>query len=192
MSASNLPDEVALLRAVARGEPAAIDAWYRDEHPRVYRLCAGFLADATEAEDLAQDAMLRLLDQLPKWDARRAWAGWRNTVVLNLCRDRLRRVDARRRAEGSAPEVASPRPLPSPEDAAHAADVRAILMDALAALTPREREAFVAHDLDGESTREAAELLGVTEASLRSLLSLARRRLRNLLGRRLPAPGGAA
>jgi RNA polymerase sigma-70 factor (ECF subfamily) len=84
------------------------------------------------------------------------------------------------------------RPLPSPEDAAQAAEVRAILMQALASLTPREREAFVAHDLDGASTAEAAELLGVTEASLRSLLSLARRRLRTLLGSLVPEPGVGA
>ncbi|MHC5211344.1 MAG: RNA polymerase sigma factor [Planctomycetota bacterium] len=192
MRSSDLADEVAQLRAVARGEPAAIDSWYRREHPLVYRLCAGFLADEHEAEDLAQDAMLKLLDQLPKWDERRAWRSWRNTVVLNLCRDRLRRVDARRRAEDALPQHTLPPTLPSPEDAAHAAEVRGLLMHALRSLTPREREAFVAHDLDGASTREAAELLGVTEASLRSLLSLARRRLRTLLGPHVPAPGGAA
>jgi RNA polymerase sigma-70 factor (ECF subfamily) len=191
MNPSSLPDEVALLRAVSRGEPAAIDAWYRREHPLVYRLCAGFLADAHEAEDLAQDAMLKLIDELPRWDDRRAFPAWRNTVVLNLCRDRLRRVGARRRAEDALALHVRERPLPSPEDLAHASEVRALLMEALAALTPREREAFVAHDLHGASTREAALLLGVTEASLRSLLSLARRRLRSLLGPHVPAPEGA-
>lgn len=57
--------------AAMGGEPAAVDAWFRAEHPEVYRLCAGFLADATEAEDIAQDAMLKLLDNLHAWDRRR-------------------------------------------------------------------------------------------------------------------------
>ncbi len=187
-----------ILQPLLRGDPEAIDAWYRREHPEVYRLCFGFLAEAHEADDAAQDAMLRILDRLPSYDPDRGYRAWRNTVVLNLCRDRLRRRGARARATEGAmragPTFAQPAALPGPEDAAQAAEVRAILASALTALSPREREAFVLRDLQGESTADAAEALGISPSSVRSLLTLARRRLRNLLGPRLVGlvPGAGA
>jgi RNA polymerase sigma-70 factor, ECF subfamily len=189
MNSSTTTDASGPAPAVAAGEPEAIDRWFRAEHPQVYRLCAGFLADATEAEDVAQDAMLKLLDTLPHWDTRRGWNSWRNTLVLNLCRDRLRRSATRSQAEARGAPHNQPSPLPSPERAAEQAEVRDLLMAALGACTPREREAFVLHDLQGADTAETAASLGISESSVRSLLTLARRRLRTVLGPRLEPLG---
>ncbi len=183
--------ELARLAAVIAGDADALDAWYRAEHPQVYRLCFGFLADATEAEDAAQDAMLHLHDSLPRFQPQRAYKPWRNTVVLNLCRDRLRRNRVRVLAESAEPGALLPSRLPRPDEQAEARELAALLQTALRALSPREREAFVLRDLQGCSTAETAESLGVAEASVRSLITLARRRLRQLLGPRLPALAGA-
>ncbi|HTE04726.1 MAG TPA: sigma-70 family RNA polymerase sigma factor, partial [Planctomycetota bacterium] len=164
----------------------ALDTWYRREHPVVHRLCAGFLADVAEADDAAQDALLRLLDGLPRWEAERSWARWRNTVVLNHCRDRLRRRAARRSAEDASVRAALPAALPAPDDVAAAREVRAVLMAALASLSPREREVFVLRDLQDEDTADVAAALGIGESSVRSLLALAHRRLRRVLQERAP------
>src|SRR5262245_55407878 len=120
MDSTTSTDASDLALALARGEADAIGGWFRAEHPQVYRRCAGFLADATEAEDVAQDAMLKLLDTLPRWDRRRPWRAWRNTLVLNLCRDRLRRAASRAEAEDRAAPLCLPSALPSPEEAAQA------------------------------------------------------------------------
>ena len=191
------PDDAVRLAvaAVLAGDPAAIDRWFRAEHPQVYRLCLGLVADAAEAEDVAQDAMLQLLDHLGAWDRSRPYRGWRNAVVLNLCRDRLRRLDARRRAHERAAEAFEQTGrglLPDPGDEAARSEVQDLLRETLAGLSPREREAFVLHDLEGHSTDEAAALLGVGASSVRSLLALARRRLRGLLSDRLPGVAGGA
>ncbi len=179
-----------LLRAVRDGEAAAVDAWFRAEHTVVFRLCFGFLADGEEAEDAAQDAMLHLLDNLHAWDSRRPYRTWRNTVVRNLCRDRHRRREARRRAEDSAAERRGD-VLPDPTDDIVRGEVREVLRESLAALSPREREVFVLRDLEGMPTAEVAASLSITAGTVRSLSTLARRRLRGLLGARLdPAEGG--
>lgn len=183
--------EPELLRAVLAGAPEAVDAWFRSEHPAVYRLCFGFLADAAEADDVAQEAMLHLLDRLPTWDPSRSYRAWRTALVLNRCRDRLRRTVARRTAEESALLVRGERLLPDPHDALERAEVEALLAVGLRSLAPREREAFVLRDLEGLETAEVARALTITESSVRSLLTLARRRLRELFGARL-APGGGA
>ncbi len=158
--------------------------WSR-EYPAVYRLCFGVLVDAAAAEDAAQDAMVRLIDRLADYDEARPFGTWRNAVVLNLCRDRMRRVAARRRHEEDAARATPERLLPAPDDVAAGSEVSAILQDSLEALTPREREVFVLHDLEETPTAEVAAALSITEGTTRSLLLLARRRLRRLLGARL-------
>ena len=180
-----------LLRAVEAGAPEAIDAWFRSEHPEVYRLCFGFLAHAADAEDVAQEAMLHLLDRLRSRDPAHSYRAWRTTLVLNRCRDRLRRHESRRSAEEGAALALAERPLPDPHDAVERAEVERTLALALRSLPEREREAFVLRDLDGMATDEVARALEISESTVRSLLTLARRRLRELLGARL-APGGNA
>jgi RNA polymerase sigma-70 factor (ECF subfamily) len=188
---------------VLSGSADALDRWYRGEHPEVYRLCVGFLAHAAEAEDAAQDAMLHLHDRLSRWDESGSWRPWRDAVVLNHCRDRLRKQSARERAHRRAAERGAadrgapgrgersvPGVLPDPSEELERAEVRAVLEAALAELPPREREAFVLRDLEQLPTAEVAGLLGIEPGSVRSLLTLAHRRLRGLLAERLPGAGG--
>lgn len=174
-------DLAVMARAARQGDSESLDRWLRTEHPRVWRLCLGCLADRTEADDAAQDAMLKLTDALQTWDPERAYEPWRNAVVVRLCRDRIRRRSVRQDAEHRAASEALPQVLPDPGDRAQADEVRAALTAALARLTPREREVFVLRELEGEATGCVAESLGITESSVRSLLTLARRRLRGLL-----------
>lgn len=166
--------------------PDALDLWYRREWPSVYRLCTGLLADHSAAEDAAQDSMLRLRDRLGSWNPERAYEPWRSTVVLNLCRDHLRKSASRTRAESAL----ATRPLPSPAapstSEVERAEIRAALESALAKLPAREREAFVLRDLEDFDTRQVAEVMQVGASTVRSLLTLARRRLRDLLAKRLP------
>ncbi|MFT7677377.1 MAG: RNA polymerase sigma-70 factor (ECF subfamily) [Planctomycetota bacterium] len=182
-----MPPEPAELAAdVLQDAPEALDTWFRAEHPLVWRLCFGFLAQEAEADDLAQEALLKLHDRLPNWDQERSYSTWRNTVVANLCRDRLRRRSNRRDAETNAAEAGLPDRLPSPEDRAEANEVREALGQALRNLTPREREVFVLRDLEGQSADQVATSLGITASTVRSLGTLARQRMRQLLAPRLP------
>ncbi len=179
------------LSALRGGDPLAIDTFYRAEQPIVWRLCLGFLADLHEAEDAAQDALLHLLDRLPSYHPGRGWSAWRNTVVLNHCRDRLRRRTTRAQFETAAPELSLPALLPRPDEAAESAELAGLVRAALLHLPPREREAFVLRDLEGLATEDVAAILGITASSVRSLLTLARRRLRQLLAPRLPHLAGS-
>lgn len=174
-----------LVRRVLDEVPEAIDAWFRREHPPVYRLCFGFLAHAADAEDAAQDAMLQLLDKLPSWDPTRSWTSWRNRVVVNLCRDRLRRASARTRAEDGARAQRPSATVLDPAARLRAAEAEELLREGLELLSPREREAFCLRDLEGGTTEEVAEAMGVGPTTVRSLLTLARRRLRARLAPRL-------
>ena len=187
---SNSDPAPELIAAVVAGEAEALDRWYRGEHPRVWKLCLGFLADAAEADDAAQDAMLHLADRLERFDSTlpgASYGSWRDTVVLNQCRDRVRGAGRRRRAEDGA--AALPRRLPDPAGDAASAEFQALLTAALGRLPEREREAFVLCELEGHRSRRAAEIMDIGESSVRSLRTLARRRLRDLLAPRLGLAG---
>lgn len=183
----------ALARAVLAGRPDALGRWYEHEWPGVYRLAFGLLAEPHEAEDLAQDAMLHLSDRLDRWEPTRSYAAWRNRVVVNLGRDRLRRRRARRDAEEAAAAEPAPGGRPDPADVGAGEEVAAMLRRALGTLPPREREAFVLVDLEEQDAGVAAAAMGVARSTVRSLVSLARRRLRDLLAARLDpsVPGGS-
>lgn len=165
--------------------------WYREEHPPVFRLCLAILANHTDAEDLAQDAMLHLADHLDQWDPTRPYLPWRSRVVLNLTRDWRRRAAARRLQAAPMPEL--PSRLPAPDSAAERAEISGAVEAVMGALPEREREAFVLHDLQGLDAHETAEAMEIGTSTVRSLLTLARRRLRGLLAPRLqPADEGGA
>jgi RNA polymerase sigma-70 factor, ECF subfamily len=170
-----------LARVLAR-DADAFDAWYRREFPAVYRVCFGILVDPARADEVARDAMVHLHDRLAGYDRARPFSTWRNTVVTNLCRDRLRRQKVRAQIEQDAAASTLIPALPDPHDEAAANEVMTLLRDALSRLSPREREAFVLVVLEHSSPQEAAIALSIGESSVRSLVTLARRRLRLLLG----------
>jgi len=174
------PDE-ALLRAVVAREPDAVERWYRAEHPRVWRRCLGLCGSRADADDLAQDAMLELHDALARRDPATPYAAWSARVVLNLCRDRWRRVAARQRAEDEARRRRPEELLPDPSVALAQGELRQALGAVLERLPDREREAFVLCELEQIATADVAHAMEIGESSVRSLCTLARRRLRGLL-----------
>lgn len=175
----------ALVADVRAREPRAIERWYRAEHPRVWRICLGLLADPAAADDLAGEAMLKLFDRIDRWDATVPYAAWRTKVVVNLCRDRLRRRAARRRAEDAGAQARPEAPLPDPSDVASQAELQQLVRQVLQRIGEREREAFVLRELEGHTTAEVAAAMGIGESTVRSLTTLARRRLRELLEPRI-------
>lgn len=177
-----------LMRVIA-GDADAFDAWYRREFPAVYRICFGILVDPARADEAARDAMVHLHDRLANYDTTRRFSTWRNAVVMNLCRDRMRRQRVREQIEHDAAESMAAPTVVDPHDAAAANEVVALLESALCRLSPREREAFVLVVLEQNSPQDAAEALSIGESSVRSLVTLARRRLRQLLG---PSLAGSA
>src|SRR5271154_3904170 len=96
------------------------------------------LSDPVEAEDVAQEVMLRVWREAPRWRPGKArFDTWMHRVALNLCYDRLRRRREPPAARGPAPAD----PGPAPDRGLLAADVGARVARAMAALPHRQREA---------------------------------------------------
>ncbi|MFC8503845.1 sigma-70 family RNA polymerase sigma factor [Pedococcus sp. NPDC057267] len=141
------------------------------ERPRLVGLAARVLTDAAEAEDVVQQAWLRLdatdddIENLP---------AWLTTVTTRLCLDRLR---ARRSVP--VPEVEVVEQAPDPADDVVLADTVGIALQVvLDRLTPQERVAFVLHDTFGFEFATIATVLDSTPAAARKLASRARAKVR--------------
>ena len=170
---ADAPDAVLLAR-FAGGDQAAARALTTRYAPRLLGLARRMLADAAEAEDVTQEAMLRLWRIAPDWEPERGSPGtWLYRVASNLCIDRLRR----RRTLGSdaVPDVADEAPG---AQAALEADDRAAALDAaLAGLPERQRLAIVLRHLEERANPEIATILDTSVEAVESLLARGRREL---------------
>ncbi|WP_230974754.1 RNA polymerase sigma factor [Brevundimonas vitis] len=168
------PDED-LVRRVGQGDPAAIQAMVARKLPRMLALAQRMLNDPVEAEDVAQEAMLRAWKQAPRWTPGQArFDTWLHRVGLNLCYDRLRR---RREVPTDSPPD-RPDEGPAPDRGLIAADTAHRVDAALAALPERQREAIVLCHYQELTNIEAAALMAISVEALESLLSRGRRALR--------------
>lgn len=175
--------DAALMAAYARGDAAAAAELARRHLPRVLAFSARMLGDRAEAEDVAQEAMLRLWRIAPDWRAGEAQVStWLYRVAANLCTDRLRR--ARRSAPLDA-EAEPPDPARGAEAVLIARDRAAALEAALTLLPERQRQAVVLRHLEGLSNPEIAAVMDIGVEAVESLTARGKRALAALLsGRR--------
>jgi RNA polymerase sigma-70 factor (ECF subfamily) len=151
---------------------------FEAERPALVRLAYGQLGSLAEAEDVVQDAWLRLqrVDPAELRDLR----GWLTTTVSRLALDTLRSARVRRESYVGPwlpePLVAAAGEAPDPaERAATAESVSLALLVVLESLSASERVAFVLHDVFGYEFERVAEVLGTTAQSARQHASRARR-----------------
>jgi RNA polymerase sigma factor (sigma-70 family) len=172
------PDDDRLLALYAGGD-ARVAGMLSDRHlPRVFGLAVRMLGDAAEAEDVAQEAMVKLWQIAPKWQPGRAKVStWLYRVTANLCTDRLRR--RRGRGLDQVPEPIDE--TPGAEARLIAADRARALQAALAGLPERQRTAMVLRHFEGLGNPAIAEVLQTSTEAVESLLARGRRALAALL-----------
>ena len=166
----------ALMLLFAQGEAGAARILTARLLPRVLNHAARVLGNRTDAEDVAQEAMLRLWRAAGDWQAGGAKVStWLYRVTANLAIDRLRRTG---RAVGldDADEPADEDALAA-DDRLIRADRMAALDAALARLPERQRQAVVLRHIEGVSNPEIAEVLEISVEAVESLTARGKRAL---------------
>jgi RNA polymerase sigma-70 factor (ECF subfamily) len=176
-----------LIEGIKRGDEQAFAAMYRSYQPRIYHLCLRFLRNAADAEDLCQEAFLRLHQKIHTFRGEAAFSTWFYRLVTNLALMRLRR---RKLSEVAldAPFRSADGDIVVPEDHLAIDDKDLIgiasrmdLEVALGDLHPGHRVHFVLRHIDGLSYEEIAEIRGISVGGAKSQCSRACSRLRERL-----------
>jgi RNA polymerase sigma-70 factor (ECF subfamily) len=170
-------DDAVLLERFAAGDHAAARLLTDRLLPGALRQAWRVLGDQAEAEDVAQEAMLRLWRNAGEWRAGEARVStWLYRVTRNLCIDRIRK----RRPTAAIEDVAEPPdPAPSVLDRLATSERSRALAQAILALPERQRQALVMRHFDGLSNPEIGERLECSVEAVESLLARARRQLAN-------------
>jgi RNA polymerase sigma-70 factor, ECF subfamily len=169
----------ALMAAIANGNEVAFSALVAEQSPRLLRFARSLLANPAEAEEVVQEALLRVWQQAETWQPNGRISTWLHQVAYRLCIDSIRR---------RRPSVAIDAVEEALPDDDLAADARLMRIDAVSAvraavdrLPERQRTALVLCHFQEMSQAEAAAVMGIGESAYESVLARARRRLRVLL-----------
>jgi RNA polymerase sigma-70 factor (ECF subfamily) len=179
------PSDEELVRRIRAGDTATFEALMRRYNQRLYRVARGIVRDHAEAEDVMQQAYLSAYTNLHQYEQRGSFAGWLIRIAVHEAF-----AGHRRRAQAAAKEsivdstydqIASPGP--DPEQAAQSSELRRNLQAMIDALADAYRPVFVLREVEGLSTAETAEALGLSEDVVKTRLHRARAMLREALAR---------
>lgn len=172
---TSIDEDAMLLARFAAGDQGAARALTEQLLPGALRQAWRILGDRAEAEDVAQDAMLRLWRQAADWRAGEARVStWLYRVVHNLCIDRIRRRRPSVAVE-DAPEPVDP--VPSVLTQMARSQTGRAVAAAIAELPGRQRQAVVLRHFEGWSNPQIGEALDCSVEAVESLLARARRAL---------------
>ena len=167
-----------------QGDMAAFEALARRYQARLYSFALRMIGDAHEAEDLAQETLLRLHGSMGRFDPAQPFAAWAFGIAAHVCRDWLRRRGRRREQPMETPEAAHAGG--SPLDLAAAAEERDRVAQAVRRLPRKYREVIVLHYVEEMSYEQVAAALGIRPPAARRRALRARQMLERHLGGHAP------
>ncbi len=176
--AMDADSDEALMAQIGRGNEAAFRMLARRHAGYATALATRILGNRADAEDVAQDALLRVWTNAPRWQPLAQFRTWLTRIVVNLCLDRKRRAPFA--ALEAAGEIADPAPGPG---AQHELDERdRQVTEAIGKLPVRQRAAIVLVYREGMSHAQAADILDTTVSAVETLLARGKQNLRHALG----------
>jgi len=173
-----------LLRKAQRGDPEAFGRLMEPLEQLVWRVCWHYTGDREASSDCGQEAMIRIWRALDSYRGDCAFESWVYRIAANCCMDWLRKKKRDRsvsmepmRDQGFDPADTSP----GTEAQVIAKDERHRLREAIALLPEDQREALVLTQLERVSYEEAAQMLDVSEGTVKSRVNRAKARLKEIL-----------
>jgi RNA polymerase sigma-70 factor, ECF subfamily len=162
------------VRLVLAGEAPAFDELVQRYLRGALAVALEYARDRDDAEDIVQDAFVRTLRQLHRYDDRRAFRPWFFTILRNIGRNA-----AARRARSRRQEIEPP--ASNDYDRAADAELRQLIEQELAGMSALQAASFRLCEIEGFSTLEVADMLGIAPATVRTHAHRARVKLRAVL-----------
>jgi RNA polymerase sigma-70 factor, ECF subfamily len=179
-----LTDEEVVSRVIG-GDTPLFEVLMRRHNERVYRAARAILRDDKEAEDVMQEAYVNAYAHLAQFDGRAKFSTWLTKIAVYEALLRAKRRMRYEPLDDRAEDTLMPATLsPDPEQQAFGGELRALIEAAIDALSDGYREVFMLRQVEGLSTAETADVLGVSEDVVKTRLTRARHAIQqNLLDR---------
>ncbi len=180
-----LSDEEIVVR-VMEGQTALYEVLMRRHNERIYRAARSIVKDEDEAEDVMQQAYVNAYFHLRQFDRRASFSTWLTKIAIHEALARARKQGRYDRIDFTEEEhqAVERQPSRNPEHHAFAGELRSLLEASIDELPDGLREVFMLREVDGLSTAETAECLGVSEDVVKTRLSRGRAALRTRLADR--------
>jgi RNA polymerase sigma-70 factor, ECF subfamily len=200
MAASVLPD-VEVVRRVRDGEPALFEILMRRHNQRLYRVARSVMKDENEVEDVMQQAYINAYTHLHQFEERSLFSTWMTRITLNEAFARRRKLQLSApladalpgfESERGAPMDTMTSPQPDPERQAYAEELHRVLEEAVDALPDAYRTVFMLREVEGLSTTETGDGLGLSEEAVKTRLHRARAMIRRSVTERIGAVASGA
>jgi RNA polymerase sigma-70 factor, ECF subfamily len=184
--------EASLIARAQAGDVNAFERLSSAYADRLFMLLLRLLGDRAEAEDVAQEVMLRAWRGISRFRGNSSYFTWLYRIAVN---EANRVLEKRARRPSATPIGTDELQLPGsaaddPSRQAETRELRRALAQALVELPPPLRSAIVLRDVEGLSTQEAAEIAGIGQAAFKSRLHQARLRVRTAIGDRVLVTSG--
>jgi len=191
---AGLPD-TEIVRRVRAGDSALFEILMRRHNQRVYRVVRAVVKDETDVEDVMQQAYINAFTHLHQFEERSRFSTWLIRIALNEAFGRRRKVRLSesmtriRSDDGESGEFMDtfPSPEADPERQAYAQELHRVLEAAVDALPETYRTVFMLRDIEGLSTTETGEGLGLGEEAVKTRLHRARAMIRRAVTVRIGA-----
>jgi len=176
--------EAGLLARAQAGDIGAFEQLSGSYADRLFMLLLRLLGDPDEAADVAQEVMLRAWQGITRFQGRSSYFTWLYRIAVNEANRALAKRGRRPPSVPIGPQALDlpTSPAEDPARQAENSELRMALARALADLPPPLRTAIVLRDVEGLSTQEAAEIVGVRQAAFKSRLHQARLQIRAAIG----------
>lgn len=191
----NDPD-LPLVQEIRSGNTAAFGELVKRYDRRMYRIARNIVQNSEDAEDVVQEALLKVFRKLELFQGKSKFSTWLTRIVMNQALMKTRRVRKTFVSIDDSPyedEERSPREIvdwaPNPEMAYSNSELRKILELSLRKLGEAQRTVFILRDIEGLSIDEVAETLDLTPAAVKTRTMRARLRLREELSRHFKSLG---
>ncbi len=183
-----MPDEYSLIRRARKGDSRAFEKLVQLHGDRIYSIALRIVGDPSDAEDMAQEAFLRIWRGLEGFNMESKFSTWAYRLTTNVCIDFLRRESRVKKVplftmddDGEETELPVADLRYSPELILDREELQGAVNSALEQLEPQYRQILSMRELGGMSYGEIASQLGIKEGTVKSRIARARERMRRIL-----------
>jgi len=181
--------EKRLVELSVSGDVEAFETLIQSHQKKVYNIALRMTKNPEDAQELAQDALVRAFTSIKKFRGDSSFSTWLYRITINVCTDFLRKrnkavlisMEQGAAANDNGQAMQIPEETPGPEELAEKAQLKELLRDAMDSLSDEHRQVLILRDMMDLSYKEIADTLNVNEGTVKSRINRARTGLKEII-----------